>query len=97
MSAPATFASSEVALHVMQKHFPCGGHAEASAVTYECPCQAATIYTCGHCGTCLTVSLADGRMCEHVKALYEATDGMRRAARVIDDVLWISTDIEMSA
>lgn len=96
MSAQAVFASTEVAIHRMQEHFPCRGHGD-TAVAYECPCEGATLWTCGHCGLCLSISVENGEMCEHSTALYEATDGMRRAARIIDGVLWVCADIEVQA
>lgn len=46
---------------------------------------------------CLSISVENGEMCEHSTALYEATDGMRRAARIIDGVLWVCADIEVQA
>lgn len=92
MSAPATFASTEVALHRMREHFPCRGEDDA-VVLYECPCGVTTIYTCAACGECLTVSFEGKQACEHSRALDRATGQFQRTARVIDGELWVNADI----
>jgi len=93
MSGGKVFASTEVALHRINEHFPCAGSSGNALVLYACPCETATMYACAHCGECLAVSLEQGRACEHFETVAEVTDGMSRPARLVDGQVWVSADI----